>query len=303
MHARRRAELQLFAAALLFSTGGAAVKACSLTPWQIAGFRSGLALILILLVLPASRTNWNRRTFAVALAYAATEILFVMGNKLTTAANAIFLQSIAPLHIVLLGPWLLGERLNKRDLPPLLLAAVGLVMFFVGIQEPQATAPDPVRGNIVALAASVTWALTIMGLRWLGTMKESPRAIPMDIGTVPMEARPADPTITAVAIGNLLAFAALLPWALPIAQTAARDWIILAFIGMVQTGLTFILLTRAIPHVPALEVSLLLLIEPVANPIWAWLVHGETPGGWAIAGGALILAASILKTRREDSPP
>jgi drug/metabolite transporter (DMT)-like permease len=49
-------------------------------------------------------------------------------------------------------------------------------------------------------------------------------------------------------------------------------------------------------HVPALEASVLLLLEPALNPVWAWLVHGETPGPWSILGGVLILGATLART-------
>src|SRR3989442_11806346 len=99
------ARLRVIAAALLFSIGGAGIKACALTSWQVAGFRSGIAALVLFLLLPDSRRGWTRRTALVGASYAATMILFVLANKLTTSANTIFLQSTAPLYILLLGPW------------------------------------------------------------------------------------------------------------------------------------------------------------------------------------------------------
>ena len=72
--------------------------------------------------------------------------------------------------------------------------------------------------------------------------------------------------------------------------------------GRVPTGggrtvsVAYLLLTRALRVLPAFEVSLLILIEPVLNPIWAWLAHGESPGRFALIGGAVILAATLIKT-------
>ena len=100
-HANR---LLLLAAAFLFSTGGAAIKATALTSWQVACFRSGVAALALLALVPAARRGWTRRTLIAALPYAATVLLFVLANKLTTSANAIFLQSTAPLYLLLLGP-------------------------------------------------------------------------------------------------------------------------------------------------------------------------------------------------------
>ena len=73
----------------------------------------------------------------------------MLGNKLTTAANTIFLQSTAPLYILLLGPWLLGERIRRRDLGLMAALAVGMALFFVGDQPRRSTAPEPDPGNLL----------------------------------------------------------------------------------------------------------------------------------------------------------
>ncbi len=271
--------LQLLAAAALFSTGGAAIKATSLGSWQVAGFRSGIAAAAILLLIPAARRGWSWRMVPVALAYAATMVLFVAGNKLTTAANTIFLQSAAPLYILLLGPWLLKERVRRQDLVFIAVVAAGLLLFFVEAGDPSATAPDPLRGNLLASLAGLTWALTVMGLRWIGSREEG-----------------GPPPIATVVLGNIFAFLGCLPFALPVAGATPADWLVAGYLGVFQIGLAYLFLTLAIRHVPAFEASTLLLVEPALNPVWAWLVHREVPGSWAIAGGALILGATLVKT-------
>ena len=102
---------RIFAAAALFSTAGAAIKATALTGWQVAGLRGGIAAITLLILLPETRRHLSWRATAVGLAYAATVIPFVLANKLTTAANVTFIQATSPLYILLLGPWLLREPL------------------------------------------------------------------------------------------------------------------------------------------------------------------------------------------------
>src|SRR6185295_11695527 len=157
----------LVAGAVLFSTGGAAIKSCSLPGLQVAGLRSGIAVLAVLLFLPGARRRIPPRAWLVGLAYAATMLLFVSANKLTTAASTIFLQSTAPLFILVLGPWLLREPIRRRDLAFLVTMAAGLAVFFLGIDRPQATAPRPFLGNSLAALSSLSWALTIVGLRSL----------------------------------------------------------------------------------------------------------------------------------------
>lgn len=269
---------QVVAAALLFSTGGAAVKATSLSSWQVASFRSGIAAAVLLLVLPSARHAWSRRTFTVSLAYASTMVCYVLANKLTTAANTTFLQSTAPLYILLLGPLLLREPVQRRDGALIAALVVGMTMFFIGPQQPVTTAPDPLTGNLVGAFAGLSWGLTIIGLRWLGR-------VPGDAG---------NPSAAAVACGNLIACATTLPFALPVTGPSASDWLAVTYLGVFQIAVAYVFLTRGVRRVGALEASLILLLEPVFNPIWAWLVHGERPSGWALLGGSIIVAATAV---------
>jgi DME family drug/metabolite transporter len=274
-----KARLLVLAAAVLFSTGGAAIKSTSLTAWQVASFRSGIAAIAILCMLRGSRRLPDRATWMVGLIYASTMVLFVVANKLTTAANAIYLQGTAPLYILLAAPFLLREPVKRADVLFMGALAVGLGAFFWGVEPARQTAPNPGLGNLAALASGLTWAGTVMGLRWLGRRSSDPSAT--------------QPSLVA---GNVLACVMTLGLALPIAGIPARDLVILGFLGVFQIGLAYVCLAHGITGVPALEASLLLLLEPVLNPIWAWLVHGEAPGPWALAGGAVIMAATVVRT-------
>jgi drug/metabolite transporter (DMT)-like permease len=272
-----RDRFMILAAAILFSTGGAAVKACSLTGWQVASFRSAVAVLAILILVPAARRGWTRRTWLVGIAYAGTMILYVLANKLTTAANAIFLQASAPLWVLLLGPWLLGEKIHRRQLAFMATLAVGLIFFFVGSQPVSATAPNPMAGNILGAATGLSFALCIMGLRCIGRSTDG-----------------VDATTAAVCCGNLIAAFVALPMALPVSGSIPTDWAVVIYLGVFQIGVAYAFLVRGVARVPALDASLILLAEPVLNPLWAWLVHGEMPTGWASTGGAIILGATAV---------
>jgi drug/metabolite transporter, DME family len=266
-------------AALLFSTGGAAIKGTTLTAWQVAGARSLIAAIALMIVLPQARRHWRPRSVLIGLVYALTLVTFVTANKLTTAANAIFLQSTAPLYILLIAPWALRERVRAADIVFMLAMASGLALFFVGEQPAARTAPNPFAGNVIATLSGVVWAFTVMGLRWVGS-------------------RDPEATLNTVVIGNLWAFVICLPWAWPMNEATSSDWIVLVWLGVFQIGLAYVLLSKGVRQVTALEASLLLLAEPVLNPIWAWAIHGESVATWSLAGGAIILGATAVRTAR-----
>jgi len=283
---KTKAVLQVVGAALLFSTGGAAIKTAAFSAMQVASARSGIAAVMLLLWF-RGRAHASRPAAAVGLVYAATLVLFVAATRLTTAASAIFLQSTAPLYVALLGPLLLGERFRQRDIGFLGAIAAGLALCLTGGVESSVTAPDPLTGNVLGAVCGLTWALTLIGLR--GTARAQS-------GTA----------VSAVIAGNLLAFATGLPALWPLPAATAAEWATLAYLGVFQIGLAYILLTRAVAELPALRVSLLLLLEPVLNPVWAWLVRGEEPGAWVLVGGAIILAASagqVLSDARATTAP
>ena len=96
---------------------------------------------------------------------------------------------------------------------------------------------------------------------------------------------------------------AVLPLALPVTHARPADWLLLAYLGVFQIGVAYALLLSALRHVAALEASLLLFVEPVLSPIWAWLFHGERPGGWTLAGGAVILATTAVRGWLERAGP
>ena len=147
------------------------------------------------------------------------------------------------------------------------------------------TAPDPLRGNLLALGSGITWALTVVGLRWMASAGAGRGS-----------------AAVAVVVGNVIAFLGALPFALPLGRHHATDWLLVGYLGVFQIALAYVLVTKALETLPALEASLILLIEPVLNPVWAWVFQGERPGAWSLVGGGVILGAttvrSVLDARR-----
>jgi len=295
METRRLDRLAVLGAAFLFSTGGVVIKATSWNGFAVAGGRSAVAALVLLFLVPRWRRFWQPKALAVGTAFGATMILFVIANKLTGAANAIFLQSTAPLYVLVLGPWLLGERNRRSDVLLTAVLAVGMGFFFVGREQPAATAPNPSLGNLVAAAAGFTWAWTLVGLRWIGRREPGDAVLP---GSSNLAG-------AAVVAGNLLAFAVCLPLALPLPEATPADLGLVAYLGVFQIGLAYLLMNRGIERVPALEAALLLLLEPILAAVLAWSIMGEQPGPWALTGCVVILAGTLgrilLAARRAEA--
>jgi len=265
---RRSGPWLILAAATLWSTAGAAIKLCGLSGWQINFGRSAVAALFLAAIVPGARRRPDRSVGWVAVAYAFTVLLFVLANKATTSANAIFLQDTAPLWVLLLSGVLLHERPTRGELLSAPLFLVGLLLFFL-----DQLSPGQAVGNVIAVASGVAFALCILGLRKLGSRN-----------------------VGAIVWGNALASLMSLPMALRGPAPTARDVGIVLFLGLFQLGAAYALFARGVRHTPAVEASLLALVEPVLNPVWTYLLAGERPGPWAIRGGAIILAATLWRT-------
>jgi drug/metabolite transporter (DMT)-like permease len=295
MGVETRARLAIVAAALFFSTGGAAIKLVELPALQVAGLRALIAAVTLLVVLRVPWRSFRPASLLIGVAQAATMLLFVVANKLTTAASTIFLQSTAPLYVLLLSPLLLGERIRRGDVLFLAAFGIGLALFFVGVDPTQATAPDPVRGNLAGVAGGMTWAATVLGLRWLALRQHAART---DAPATALAPGTRDPDLVAAATvtGNALVFLVCLPSLLPLPAASALDVAVVGWLGVFQVGAAYALLSRGVREVRAFDATLLMLIEPVLNPVWAFLLHGETPGPWSLLGGALILGTTAART-------
>jgi drug/metabolite transporter, DME family len=270
--------LQIAAAAALFSTGGVFIKLTDLDAWQVAGARSAVAAVFFAALYRVGRSAFTWRSAAAGAAYAATMLGFVVANKLTTAANSIFLQYTAPLYVALLAPWLLGERRRRHDGPVCALIAAGLALFLGGGDPVFATAPNPFLGNVVAAIDGLFWALTLLSVRWLGADRER--------------------LAGSLILGNVFAAAVAAPLALSDPDIAAGplDLAAVLYLGIFQIGVAYWFMTAGMRRVATLEASILLLMEPVLSAGLAWTVYREMPGTWSIAGAALVTIATAAKT-------
>src|SRR5437773_9370840 len=268
MNARRHGILLIAAAALLWSTGGIGIKAVAEPPLKVTFYRSLFAAIALMLFLPrqawmTKRWSSNAAFIGSIISYAACLTTFVVATKWTTAANAIFLQYAGAIWVLLLSPLVVHEPMRARDAVAIGIALGGMALFFVGRFESRGMA-----GNAMALLSSFFFAALILSLR-----------------------REHGAAQAAVTWGNVVCAAAMLPFVARDLALTPRSFAVLAFLGLFQIGVAYVLFVRGLAHVTATQASLTGMLEPVANPIWVFLFLGERPSVYAVAGGAVVLGA------------
>jgi len=288
-------------AVLLWSTGGLFIKLTTLDAYQVTFFRSIFAAVTVLLITRKNGLKINAFGIFTTIIYALLLFLFVWATKKTTAANAIFLQYTAPIYILVLAPFVIGEKFHWRDLITVIVVLAGMSLFFVG----QLRLED-YEGNVAALGSGVLLGLYIMLLKHpkaLG-LKSSPpdegdvAAAPAD-GVV-LSPKPLNPVITVI-YGNFLLAALNAPTGISAIPTmTGLDWFAVAFLGIFQIGISYILFIKGVRGgTRPLDASLIGFIEPLLNPVWVFVFVGERPSQWALIGGGIIITAIAVHTIRQ----
>lgn len=264
---RLKAIMFLIGASVLWSTGGILIKLVDWNPVAIAGSRSGISALLMMAYL-RKPVQVQKEKIVGAVFYAATVILFVIANKMTTAANVILLQYSAPIWVALMSGWVLKERVRKLDWMAIAIVMAGMVLFFVGdLQMGQ------MMGNALSVLSGIMLAGVVISLK---TIKSGePVEIPL--------------------LGNVLTFIVALPFILS-SMPDMQSIIGLLLLGVFQLGFSYILFAEASKHVSAVEAILIPVIEPLLNPIWVFLFVGEAPGPLAILGGFVVVAAVVARS-------
>ena len=288
------------AAVLLWSTGGLFIKLTTLDAYQVTFFRSLLAGLTVLILTRKNGLRINAFGLLVSCIYATLLFLFVWATKQTTAANAIFLQYTAPVYILLLAPFVIGEKFHLRDLFTVIFCIGGMSLFFVGDLS-----VGDYQGNLAALGSGIFLGLYIMLLkhpRATGSLKTTYSASIPDghraQGSVPpTSVKPINPVITVIYGNFLLALVTLPSGVVAVPLMTALDLSAVAFLGVFQIGISYILFIKGVTGgTRPLDASIIGFIEPLLNPVWVFLFIGEAPSRWALLGGTIIITTVVVHT-------
>ena len=262
-HSRRNGILLILLAALLWSTGGLGIKGVPDAALKVTFYRSLVAAI-VLAALFRPRFRWTATFLIAIVSYVGCLTSFVIATKLTTAANAIFLQYAGVIWVLLLSPLILREPRRRQDVIAIVVAMAGMALFFVQQFEARGMA-----GNGMALLSSLFFATLILALR-------------RDRGGA---------AEAAVTYGNVLTALVMLPFVSSDLGLTTRSAVILVLLGVFQIAIAYALFVRGLNHVTATQASLTGMVEPIANPVWVFLFLGERPSVFSVIGGAIVLAA------------
>ena len=272
--------------AVLWSTAGLFIKSVPWNSMVLAGWR-GLAATLTLWLFMRKmhyRVRIDMRTVLIGLCVSGTSILFLIANRLTTAANAIVLQYTSPVFLVVLSMLIFRRRYRAADYVTVIITVCDIALFFFD----QLT-PGGMLGNILALIDGVTMGGVYL---FTGESDEERRLSGIFLGLA---------VTTAVGIPFTVAY--------PPEVTVTSVLAVIAM-GVLQLGLPYALYSIAVKHCPTLACTLIASLEIILSPVWVWIFLGEMPGMFAILGSVVVVATITVwcclggaKERPHQAPP
>jgi DME family drug/metabolite transporter len=266
--------LAVFLTAILWSSGGLFIKLISLDSMELSFFRCAIAAIVFALMFRKRILKLNSLALLNSFAYAAVLILFVIATKTTTAANAIFLQSTAPIYVLIFEPLLTKTKWERINIITIVVCFLGMILFFMGDLT-----PGDIKGNIAALLAGVAFAAFFLGMK-----KNEPQ-----YGE------------SSIFYGNVIVALICIPFITEMNSISLQDFAMVSFLGVFQIAFAYALFSYGLKRIIAVEASIISMFEPVLNPIWVFIGYGEVPSFYAIIGGIIIMTAITVRTLISNS--
>lgn len=284
MSSKRKGELMMILASIGWSISGVMIKFIPWNPILISGARGIISSLVMYssMRLSGHKMVFTKKSIASGIVILITVITFITANKLTTAANAIVLQYIAPVFVLLMTAFVLKRKLRKYEIIAVAVSFLGIVFFFMDQLSTRGMI-----GNILAIISGFFMSITY-GLS--GEIKDDAERISgMTQGHFML-------AIICTPIGLMMADSS---------DLSLTPIILIIIMGIFQMGIPYVLFGRATALISGVEVSIISMLEPMLNPVWVALLYGEVPGKGALIGAVLIIGAvtaySVIDAKVNDT--
>lgn len=267
------ARIMMISVALCWSTMGVAFKFIDWDPLVIAAVRNLLTFLFLAAYRRSLKISFKKDVIVGAFIAYLTQTAFTYANKYTTAANAIVLQYTNPVFVLLISWLLLRQKIKTRDIVLSLIMIGGTALFFL-----DDLSAGQLLGNVCGLISGVGMACSILYAC----------NNPADLQEYTM-------------LNSLISVVVGIPAAIQNPpQFSVASLIAVFFLGVVASGIATVLMAKAAPRLASVEVSMLLMLDPILNPVWVALAVGEVPGIFALIGMAIVIGCVIVNILVEN---
>ncbi len=268
MEAKKKSVLLMLVTAFLWSLAGVFIKVIEWEPIPIVCVRCLAAAVTMWLFIRRQKIIWSWPLVGAAVSYAAFNYCYVVSTVLTTSANAVMMEYVAPVYVALLSGLLLKEKVRRADWICLAAVLSGMLLFLA-----DQLGQGSLVGYVISVGNGLTFAFFNIFLRMMkkGHAEQS------------------------VFLGGLLGFFVGLPITVGQKLPDSRSMTVLLAAGAV-VSIGYLLFIKASQNLTAVQSVMLPVIDPVLNPVWVWLAVGEVPGAVSLGGATIVLAAITLRS-------
>lgn len=267
------ARVMMVSVALCWSTMGVAFKFIDWDPLVIAAVRNLLTFLYLAAYRRSMKFSLKKDVVIGALIAYLTQTAFTYANKYTSAANAIVLQYTNPVFVVLISWLFLHQKVKLRDIVLSLIMIGGTALFFL-----DDLSAGQLLGNVCGLISGIGMACSILYAC----------NNPADLQEYTM-------------LNSLISVVVGIPAAIQHPpQFDVASLIAVFFLGVVASGIATVLMAKSAPHLASVEVSMLLMLDPILNPVWVALAVGEIPGSLALIGMVIVIGCVIINILVEN---
>lgn len=267
------ARVMMVSVALCWSTMGVAFKFIDWDPLVIAAVRNLLTFLYLAAYRRSMKFSLKKDVVIGALIAYLTQTAFTYANKYTSAANAIVLQYTNPVFVVLISWLFLHQKVKLRDIVLSLIMIGGTALFFL-----DDLSAGQLLGNVCGLISGIGMACSILYAC----------NNPADLQEYTM-------------LNSLISVVVGIPAAIQHPpQFDVASLIAVFFLGVVASGIATVLMAKSAPHLASVEVSMLLMLDPILNPVWVALAVGEIPGILALIGMVIVIGCVIINILVEN---
>lgn len=267
------ARVMMVSVALCWSTMGVAFKFIDWDPLVIAAVRNLLTFLYLAAYRRSMKFSLKKDVVIGALIAYLTQTAFTYANKYTSAANAIVLQYTNPVFVVLISWLFLHQKVKLRDIVLSLIMIGGTALFFL-----DDLSTGQLLGNVCGLISGIGMACSILYAC----------NNPADLQEYTM-------------LNSLISVVVGIPAAIQHPpQFDVASLIAVFFLGVVASGIATVLMAKSAPHLASVEVSMLLMLDPILNPVWVALAVGEIPGTLALIGMVIVIGCVIINILVEN---
>lgn len=241
--------------------------------WRTLGIGVTLAGVVVVRHRRSVATAYRsigRTGAAVSVLWGLALVLFVYAINHTAVANALVVIATAPFLAAFFTWLLIGEPIPTRTWVAMAATFAGIALTFVSALQ-----LGGMGGNVAALGVAAALGLNLTLIRRAG-----------DVDMLP-----------AISIAGFIAALVTLPAASPVG-ISLHDALVIGAMGLVLVPAAFALFTLGTRHLPTPEITLIMTLETVLGPLLAWAVIGESPPGFAVAGGSVVVGALALHSLR-----